>query len=74
MLDIRIYKAWKMVFLMVKYQLRKKQSEKNCFGTKEWSQNSGICNGCKQKDECGKIKRKNGNLQIIPKILIAPRC
>jgi len=49
-----------MVFLMVKNQLEKKQSKKTCFGTKEWSKNSGICNGCKWKVDCGKIKAKKG--------------
>jgi len=43
---------------MVKSKLKKKQSEKNCFGTKEWSKNSGICNKCEQKEACGKIKAK----------------
>jgi hypothetical protein len=57
---MRIYKGWNMVFLMVKNQLQKLQLEKTCFGTKEWSKNSGICNGCEQKDDCGKIKTKKG--------------
>lgn len=46
------------VFFMVKSQLRKKQSEKACFGTKEWSKNSGICNRCEHKEDCGKINEK----------------
>ena len=46
---------------MDKSQSKSKKSEKGCFGTKEWSQNSGICRGCEQKDTCGKIKAKNGN-------------
>jgi len=58
--NIRVYKARVMVFLMVKSQSQKKQSEKNCFGTKEWSKNSGICNGCELKESCGKIKAKKG--------------
>lgn len=37
-------------------QLQKPHSEKTCFGTKEWSDNSGICRGCKWKEDCGKIK------------------
>lgn len=45
---------------MVKSQSQSKQSEKSCFGTKEWSDNSGICNGCEQKVACGKIKAKKG--------------
>ncbi|MFH1608142.1 MAG: hypothetical protein ABIA78_03335 [archaeon] len=40
---------------MVESQLQKQQAEKNCFGTKEWSKNSGICNGCELKSDCGKI-------------------
>ncbi|MFH1327077.1 MAG: hypothetical protein ABIH59_03045 [archaeon] len=41
---------------MDKNQLQKQQLEKPCFGTKEWSKNSGICNGCELKNECEKIK------------------
>jgi hypothetical protein len=54
-----------MVFLMVKpqlCQLKRQQLEKTCFGTKEWSKNSGICNGCEKKDDCGKIKARKDNL------------
>ena len=43
---------------MDKAQLKKAQSEKSCFGTKEWSENSGICNGCEWKEACGKTKVK----------------
>jgi len=46
------------VFLMAQSQLQKQKSEKSCFRTKEWSKNSGICNGCKLKGDCGKIKVK----------------
>jgi len=46
---------------MVKPQLQKQQPEKNCFGTKEWSKNSGICRGCERKDACGKMKTRNSN-------------
>jgi len=46
---------------MEKGQLQKQKSEKTCFGTKEWSNNSGICNGCELKVNCGKIiKAKRG--------------
>jgi len=44
---------------MEKTQLQKQQLqhlEKPCFGTKEWSKTSGICRGCKLKEDCGKIK------------------
>lgn len=33
-------------------------SRKACFGTKEFSQNSGICKRCNACEECGKIKAK----------------
>jgi len=45
---------------MAKSQPKKQQSEKTCFGTKEWSENSGICNGCELRTNCGKIKAKKG--------------
>ena len=41
--------------------LSQQSSEKACFGTKEWSKNSGICKGCEQKTECGKMMIKNNN-------------
>jgi len=44
---------------MVKNQPDKKLPKKACFGTKEWSQNSGICNRCEQQDDCGKVRAKN---------------
>jgi hypothetical protein len=43
---------------MDKSQSQKPHSEKTCFGTREWSKNSGICNGCELKIDCGKIKAK----------------
>ncbi|MCK5624269.1 hypothetical protein KAI04_00315 [Candidatus Pacearchaeota archaeon] len=43
---------------MNKSQLQSKQTEKSCFGTKEWSENSGICNRCELKEACGKMKAK----------------
>ena len=45
---------------MVKKQL-KEEPTKSCYGTKEWSVNSGICAGCKLKESCGKIKAKKDN-------------
>lgn len=36
--------------------LQKKKSRKACFGTKEWSENSGICKKCSSNKECGSIK------------------
>ena len=41
-----------MVKSQSKYPLKKA-----CFGTKEWSENSGICNRCEHKDACGKIEK-----------------
>ena len=43
---------------MAKVQSKKPQSQKSCFGTKEWSENSGICNGCELKQDCGKIRTR----------------
>jgi len=43
---------------MVKTPLKSKVLRKKCFGTKEWSKNSGICNRCELKESCGKIKAK----------------
>lgn len=40
---------------MVKAQVKCKIAKKACFGTKEWSENSGICGRCKHRVECGKI-------------------
>ncbi len=42
-------------YLMDKAQLQKQKSEKACFGTKEWSKNSGICNRCELKKDCGRV-------------------
>lgn len=44
------------LILMVEGQIKKLQLIKPCFGTKEWSKNSGICNKCALKLNCGKIK------------------
>jgi hypothetical protein len=35
------------------------QNLKDCFGTKEYSKNSGICKKCKLKEDCGKCKKAN---------------
>ncbi|MFH1500340.1 MAG: hypothetical protein ABIE22_00140 [archaeon] len=43
---------------MVKNQTHEQKPNKNCFGTKEWSNNSGICRGCKFKEDCGKARAK----------------
>jgi len=43
---------------MVKVPSKSKAFMKKCFGTKEYSENSGICNRCELKKSCGKIKAK----------------
>lgn len=48
-------------------KMQKQQLEKNCFGTKEWSNNSSICKGCEQKNDCGKVKTKRENPLTAPK-------
>lgn len=34
---------------------------KACYGTSEWSENSGICCNCKWQEDCGKIEGKLNN-------------
>ena len=34
---------------------------KACYGTREWSENSGICKNCKWQDDCGKTEEKTKN-------------
>jgi hypothetical protein len=43
---------------MDKSQSQKQQTERTCFGTREWSKTSGICKGCELKESCGKINAK----------------
>jgi len=43
---------------MVKAQVKCKIAKKACFGTKEWSKNSGICGRCEYQEECGKVNEK----------------
>jgi len=40
---------------MVKVKSKSEAMRKACFGTKEYSENSGICNRCELKKSCGKI-------------------
>ena len=54
----RIYKPQIGIFNMVKNELEKRNAQKGCYGTNEWSENSGICRQCKWKDDCGKIRKK----------------
>ena len=46
---------------MVKEKLKQKHLLKGCYGTKEWSKNSGICCNCKLKEKCGKVSASNKN-------------
>jgi hypothetical protein len=44
---------------MVKDKLEENESLKGCYGTNEWSDNSGICRNCKLREECGKVNAHN---------------
>ncbi|MBU1849107.1 MAG: hypothetical protein KKH40_00105 [Nanoarchaeota archaeon] len=46
---------------MVKSKLEQKYLLKGCYGTNEWSNNSGICCNCKLKEDCGKARSANKN-------------
>jgi hypothetical protein len=39
---------------MIKQELVAEKPLKGCYGTKEWSENSGICCNCELKRDCGK--------------------
>ena len=38
---------------MVKKGLAKRRALKGCYGTSEWSENSGICKNCDWQEDCG---------------------
>ena len=42
---------------MAKSELEQRNLQKGCYGTDEWSENSGICCGCEWKDDCGRIEK-----------------
>lgn len=46
---------------MAKNELMQQQSLKRCYGTNEWSENSGICSNCKLKKDCGKIVKSRNS-------------
>lgn len=47
---------------IAKSELEQRNSLKGCYGTVEWSENSGICCQCKWKNDCGKVNlRRLGN-------------
>ena len=50
---------------MAKTQVKQKIPKKACFGTKEWSENSGICGRCNYKEECGKANKERNNQLIL---------
>jgi len=43
---------------IMKSELKPQKLLKGCYGTDEWSENSGICCQCKLKDDCGKMNSK----------------
>ena len=43
----------------MKSELKQQKLVKDCYGTSEWSENSGICCNCKLQDACGKMKLKH---------------
>jgi hypothetical protein len=55
---------------MVKTELKQQRQLKACYGTKEWSENSGICCNCKFQKDCGKTEKKVKTKN--PKILESP--
>lgn len=56
--NTKIYKLANCIIFMDKIQLKTEQLRKTCFGTKEYSKNSGICKRCSIKDSCKKINEK----------------
>jgi len=46
---------------MDKLQIQKLPLKKACFGTKEWSENSGICKRCESKKDCGKVNSRRNS-------------
>ncbi len=40
---------------MAESELKQRHLLKGCYGTNEWSNNSGICRNCKWKGDCGKV-------------------
>ena len=44
---------------IAKSEVTSRSQLKNCYGTSEWSENSGICRNCKLKDACGKMHARH---------------
>lgn len=40
------------------HKSKQKDQQKACYGTNEWSENSGICCNCESKKACGDLKGK----------------
>ncbi len=40
---------------IMKSEAEQRHSQKACYGTAEWSKNSGICCNCKWQNDCGKM-------------------
>jgi hypothetical protein len=49
----------------MKSELFQPEVLKECFGTKEWSEKSGICSNCKLKKDCGKSSNSRNNVNIV---------
>ena len=49
-----------------------RHEEKGCYGSKEWSENAGICKNCKWHGDCGKVENKLPGpvLSILPARII----
>ena len=45
--------------VIVKNKPAQRNLLKGCYGTSEWSANSGICCNCKLKNDCGKMILKH---------------
>jgi len=45
--------------VIMESELNQQPLLKPCYGTSEWSANSGICNNCKLRDDCGKMRLKH---------------
>ena len=44
-------------------KLKQRNLTKACYGTGEWSANSGICCNCKWQEDCGKLEGKLNSLR-----------
>ena len=61
---IRLYIVSNTLYLMIKNKIMKSALEqkkllKVCYGTSEWSENSGICCNCNLQADCGKMNLKH---------------